>query len=296
MQRRATLSASMAIAAALALAYGFALTGWAPRASAQTSPDQRKAWNEQVAPFHVIGNIYYVGARGVSAFLIQTPKGSILLDGGLPETAKLIERNIEALGFQLRDVKYLLNSHAHFDHAGGLAELKRRLRATLVASHGDAPVLRQGSADQPPVVVDRVVSDGDRVELGGSALTALVTPGHTKGCTTWTTTVTEAERQYHVVFYCSTSVVARLVGNGDYPGIVSDYERSFARLRELPCDVFLGPHPAFFEMEQKRARIADGAPNPFVDPGELRRYIDTSEAQFRQALAAQRGEGEQRKK
>ena len=248
---------------------------------------EREHWNKPVEPFRIVGNVYYVGAAGVSAFLVTSPAGSILLDGGLPETAAHIARNIAALGFRLTDVKYLLNSHAHFDHAGGLAELKRLSGAALVASAGDAGPLKAGSADMPAVLVDRVVRDGDRVEVGGAALTARVTPGHTRGCTTWTATVADAGQTYNVVFYCSTSVVDRLVGNTGYPEIVSDYERSFRVLRTLPSDVFLGPHPMFFQLDAKRQRMRTGSPNPFVDPGELRRFVDESERQFRAELKKQ---------
>src|SRR5262245_13687096 len=139
-------------------------------------------WNKPFEPFRVVGNVYYVGALGVSAYFIQTPAGAILLDGGLQETAPLIEKNIATLGFRVKDVKVLLNSHAHFGHAGGLAALQKTSGATLVASQGDAPALRAGSGNQPPVRVDRVIADGDTVELGGTVLTAHVTPGHTQGC------------------------------------------------------------------------------------------------------------------
>jgi metallo-beta-lactamase class B len=238
----------------------------------------------------VLGNVYYVGALGVSAYFIQTPAGAILLDGGLQETAPLIEKNIATLGFRVKDVKVLLNSHAHFDHAGGLAALQKASGATLVASRGDAPALRAGGGNQPPVRVDRVIADGDTVELGGTVLTAHVTPGHTKGCTTWTTTVVEAGRSHPLVFYCSTSVVDRLVNNARYPSIVADYERSFAALRALPCDVFLAPHGDFFQLSAKRAKMTASGPNPFIDPGELRRFVDRSEQSFREALAKEQAQ------
>jgi metallo-beta-lactamase class B len=260
----------------------------APASNAQQTATQASEWNTPVAPFHVIGNIHYVGAQGVSAFLITTKAGSILIDGGLAETAPLIVKSVGALGFKLGDVKYLLNSHAHFDHAGGLAELKRLSQAKLVASRGDAPTLEAGSAKQPAVHVDRVIDEGATVELGGVTLTAHVTPGHTKGCTTWTMTTREAGKAYRVVFYCSTSVVDRLVGNTSYPGIVADYERSFPILAALPCDVFLGPHPDFFRMQSKLDQRKPGAANPFVDPEELRRYVAASEQKFRETLASER--------
>lgn len=260
-----------------------------PAAPDHGAMSRREAWNQPFAPFRVIGNIHYVGA-GVSSFLITTPDGAILLDGGLPETAPLISESIAELGFRVSDIELLLNSHAHFDHAGGLAALKKASHAQLVASAGDAPLLRAGNPDQPAVTVDRVVNDGDTVELGGTVLTAHVTPGHTPGCTTWTTTVIDAGKPYRVVFFCSTSVVDRLVGNRHYPGIVADYERSFTALRAIPADVFLGPHPEFFQMAAKRERMKAGGPNPFIDPGEFRRYIDQSERKFRQVLERERRE------
>src|SRR5687768_559502 len=153
---------------------------------AQRSPAERRAWNEPGEPFRIIGNIYYVGAAGVSAFLIRTNEGSILLDGGLPETAPLIAQSIKALGFDIRDVKYLLNSHAHFDHAGGLAELKRLTGAALLMSYWDAAALENGAQTVPAVAADKRLQDRETVALGGTTLTAHITAGHTKGCTTWT--------------------------------------------------------------------------------------------------------------
>jgi metallo-beta-lactamase class B len=252
---------------------------------AQQKDAERSAWNAPVEPFHIIGNVHYVGAAGVSAFLIVTTEGSILLDGGLPETAPLIARNIEALGFRLRDVKFLINSHAHFDHAGGLAELKRLTGAPMIASGPDASTLSAGAEDMPPIVIDRVVDDGDTVQLANATLTAHVTPGHTKGCTTWTMTTSDGVRPYRVLFYCSTSVVDRLLGNARYPQIVGDYERTFARFRTMSADVFLANHPGFFQMERKRKAMASGGANPFVDPGELQRFVATSEQAFRETLA-----------
>lgn len=257
---------------------------------ARQTPDQRTAWNRPFEPFRVVGNINYVGAAGVSAFLIVTEAGSILLDGGLPETAPQIARNVETLGFKVADVRYLLNSHAHFDHAGGLAELQRLSKATVVASARDAEALRTGSPDMPAVAVGRVVGDGETVKLGGTTMTAHITPGHTKGCTMWTMTTMDGNRPHNVVFYCSTSVVDRLVGNPGYPEIVKDYERTFAAMRVLESDVFLAPHPDFFQMEQKRKRMAAGGPNPFVDPSELRRFVEQSERQFRAELKKQQSE------
>jgi metallo-beta-lactamase class B len=254
-------------------------------------------WSIPQKPFHIIGNVYFVGTAGLSSYLIATPKGNILLDGGLPESARLIEKNVQTLGFKLRDTRYLLNSHAHYDHCGGLAQLKRDSGAQMVASEADAPVLEAGhhgsygagwSDNFPAVQVDRIVHDGDGVELGSTVLHAMVTPGHTKGCTTWTMGTNEGGKNYQVVFYCSTSVPGYpLVRNKEYPNIVDDYRHSFARLQQVHADVFLSNHTEFFDMKEKLARVKAGSPNPFVDPSELQRYVAGSEKSFEAELAKQ---------
>ena len=264
---------------------------------AQRDSSERAEWNRPVAPFRIIGNIYYVGVSGVTSFLITTPQGQILLDGGLPETAPLIEKNVAALGFRIQDVKILLNSHAHYDHCGGLAELKHCSGGQMIASRPDAEVLESGgrvsfegwkNSGFPPVKVDRVITDGETVKLGKATLTAVLTPGHTKGCTTWTMPVNDAGETYHVVFFCSTSVPGyRLVDNPKYPQIASDYQHSFARLRQLPCDVFLAPHGGFFHLDEKRARLGKGGVNPFIDPTEFRAFLDDSQRDFESELKKQ---------
>lgn len=256
--------------------------------SAQQTASDRVDWNKPVEPFQIIGNVYYVGAAGVSAFLIRTDDGLILLDGALPETAPQIAKNIATLGFEIRDVKVILNSHAHYDHGGGLAELKRLSGASLVASAADAPALEAGDPNMPAVRIDRRISDGETVTLGGVTMSAHVTAGHTKGCTTWTTTAPDGGRSYDVLFHCSTSVVDTLVGNKTYPNIVQDYEKTFARLRAMKTDVLLTNHPFFFDMERKRATVSAGGPNPFVDPSELQRFNDRQEQNFKAALEKQR--------
>jgi metallo-beta-lactamase class B len=192
------------------------------------------------------------------------------------------------LGFHPRDVKYLLNSHAHFDHAGGLAELKRVSGAQLIVSKADSRAVTAGGPSLPAVTVDRMIDDNGTVQLGDTTLTAHLTPGHTPGCTTWTMTAAENGRNYRVVFFCSTSVAGnRLVNNRQYPQIVSDYEHSFAVLRQMPCDVFLGAHGEFFHLDEKRALLGKGGPNPFVDPAELRTFIDESQRDFERELKRQ---------
>jgi len=262
----------------------------------QRNSTERAEWNQPVEPFRIIGNIYYVGVTGVAAYLIATPKGHVLLDGGFAETALIIEKNMASLNFRVQDVKYLLNSHAHYDHCGGLAALKRISGAQMVASRADAEVLESGRQKNysipeslfPRVKVDRLISDGETVQLGGATLTAVLTPGHTKGCTTWTMPVQELGKTYQVVFYCSTSVPGYpLVDNPRYPEIVSDYEQSLVRLRQLPCDVFLAPHGSFFHLMEKRAEMAKGGANPFVNPFELRAWVDQSEQDFQEELKTQ---------
>ncbi len=241
-------------------------------------------------PFKIIGNIYYVGAANVSSFFIQTSQGAILLDGGLPETAPLIEKSIAELGFSIKSVKILVNSHAHYDHCGGLAELKKHSGAQMIASERDAQVLKTalgGAGPFPAVPVDRVIGDNQTVQLGGVTLTAHLTPGHTKGCTTWTVPVFAGGKTYQVVFYCSTTVVDKLVNNSDYPAIVSDYMRSFAELRKIPCDVFLAPHAGFFKLEEKRKQLDAGKLDAFVDPTEMQKYVEESEQSFRKELDQQ---------
>jgi metallo-beta-lactamase class B len=255
---------------------------------------ERKGWNVPHKPFHIIGNIYYVGMKGVSAFLIVTPKGSILTDGGLPESAPFIERNIKALGFKLSDVKILLNSHAHFDHSGGLAQLKKDTGAQFYAGAGDKPFLESGhitfgpseKIDTTPIHVDHAVKDGETVSLGGVTLTAHATPGHTKGCTTWTTSVQDGAVTHSVMFFCSISVAGNpLPGSPAYPNIVSDYRASFAKLEKMKTDIFLGPHGNQFGLDDKLPKLKPGAPNPFVDPGEFPRFIAKAKSDFEDALA-----------
>ncbi len=272
------------------LAFATALASW-PMAYGRVEP--RVLLRQPFHPFRVIGNVYYVGLSGVSSFLIATPEGSFVLDGTFKESATQVARNIAALGFRMSDVKYLLNSHVHNDHAGGLAELKRLSGARMVASAADGRWLQQGGPEVPPVVVDRTIGDGETLQLGGTTLTARITPGHTPGCTTWTMTTLEHGEAHQVVFYCGTATVdtGRIAGSkARYPGVVADYERSFRILRELPCDVFLHDHPDQFDMLRKRKQMKAGAPNPFVDPTALRRHVDESEREFRAELARQQSE------
>lgn len=258
------------------------------------------AWTTPTEPFKIADNLYYVGTAGIGAYLIATPQGHILIDGAMPGSAKDIEASITKLGFASAQVKILVNTHAHFDHAGGLADLKRDTGATLSASAGDKVALETGkypgsedvkAFDFAPVTVDRILKDGDTVSLGGAVLTAHLTPGHSAGCTTWTFPVMIDRASRQAMIYCSTSVAAnRLVSKTkgpQYPGIVVDYEKSFAKLKTMKADIFLAPHAEQFGMAEKRAELAAGGPNPFIDPGLLQKTVAASEKAFREELAKQ---------
>jgi metallo-beta-lactamase class B len=292
--RSRSLGRAFALLAALAILSASGAT----RAARAQSRAQLESLNRPIPPFHIIGNVYYVGASDLASYLVVTPAGDILLDGGLATTAPQIERNIQTLGFKLSDVKILLNSHAHLDHAGGLAELKQKTGGQLVLMAGDAETIAEGDGGAfPPAKADRVIHDGDTVSLGGVTMTPHLTPGHTRGCTTWTMVTTDRGKLYHVVFVGSASVLPsyRLIDRPNspatYPGIAADYEKTFRVLRSLPCDVFLAAHGSFYDLTAKRKAMASHpAKNPFVDPAGYRAYIAQADAAFRSALHRQSGD------
>jgi len=227
-------------------------------ALAQSDP----SWTEPFPAFKIVGNVYYVGSRGLASYLIVTPQGDILINSNLQSSAPQIRSSVEKLGFRFSDVKILLISHAHWDHDAGSAEIKKLTGAQYMVMEGDVPVVESGGkADfqygstpgdlYPPAKVDRVLHDGDEVRLGGVVLIAHLTPGHTKGCTTWTLKASEAGKSYNVVIVGSPNVNPgyKLVKNDSYPDIASDYERTFRVLKELPCDVFLGAHGGLQKLE-----------------------------------------------
>jgi metallo-beta-lactamase class B len=259
-----------------------------------------RSWNKPVAPFRIAGNLYYVGAIEITSYLITTPEGHFLLDGGFVETAPQIERNIAELGFKLTDVKFLLNSHAHFDHAGGLAKLKKLTGAKFLASDRDAPLLRSGGHGDfrfgdtltfPPIAPDQIIHDGEAIKLGNQIMIAHLTPGHTKGCTTWTTKIRDGNKVYDVVFVGSQSALDyKFVGQESYPGITGDFERSFALLNHLPCDIFLASHGSFCHFMEKHERLLRGDANAFIDPDGYKAYLRDSEREFHNKLAKQKAE------
>jgi len=256
-------------------------------------------------PFQIAGNLYYVGATGVTAFLLTGPDGHVLIDGGYPETAPLIIASIAKLGFDIKNVKVLLNSHAHFDHAGGLRELQQASGAELWISEGDAESIAAGGARDrtygpfrylgvgrfPAPHVDHRFRDGDTIRVGTLELTAHVTAGHTPGCTSWSFPVRDRDRELLAVDVCSLTLLPfmKLVEPESYPGIRSDFERSFQTLRSLPADIFLGSHGSFFDMDRKRRERAGAKDpaDPFIDRAGYLRYVDWAEKRFRKVLADQ---------
>ncbi len=263
-------------------------------ASAQQS--QREKWNAPSEGFHIIGNVYYVGTGGLSSFLFKTSDGLILLDGALPESVPIIEGNIKKLGFKLSDIKIILNSHAHFDHSGGLQQLKKDIGAKLYAMEGDVSALEGGfylgsedvkAMGAPPVKVDKTLHDGDKVTLGDTTLTANLTPGHTRGCTSYGEPVSEGGKTYNLLVFCSATVAAnRITPPLQYAGIIEDYRKTFAKAKAMKVDVFLAPHPEFADIMGKHARqVADSkGPNPFINSSEFKPFIEKAEADFEKTL------------
>jgi metallo-beta-lactamase class B len=265
---------------------------------AQASEDDRRA-NTPIDPFRIIGNIYYVGPAEVTSFLITTPKGHILIDSGYAETVPQIKANVVKLGFKLEDVKYLLNTQAHFDHAGGFAELKKLTNAKMIASSGDKTLLEDGgkrdftwgdTLSYEPVKVDRIVAGGDKLSLGGVTLKAVMIPGHTKGSTAWTYELKDGDKTYNVIFFGSTTAPGyKFVGNTMYPNIVTDYESTFAAAKKLKVDIFLASHGSFFDLLGKAEKVkTNPSPNPFIDPKSYADYLAATEKDFREKLANQK--------
>jgi metallo-beta-lactamase class B len=266
----------------------------------QQPPD----WTEPFPPFKIAGNLYYVGSKGLANYLITTPQGHILINSDLEANVPLIRESVEKLGFRFTDVKILLISHAHWDHDAGSAAIKRLTGATYMVMDADVPVVESGgradfnygkdaSTLYPPAKVDRVLHDGDTVTLGGATLVAHLTPGHTKGCTTWTMTVQEGGRRYDVVIVGSPNVNPgyKLVGNAAYPQIADDYERMFRVLKSLPCDIFLGAHGDYYGLAGKYARMKTEGVAAFVDPKGYAAWIADREQAFRTELAKQKRPG-----
>src|SRR5262245_8927499 len=238
-------------------------------------------WNKPFPAHKVIGSVYFVGSEQLGSFLITTSEGHILINSDYEETVPVIRAAVEKLGFKFADIKILLGSHAHPDHMTGDALIKQLTGATVMAMAEDVPALqnmRPGGKSHP---IDRVLHDGDTVSLGGTTLTAHLTPGHTKGCTTWTFKTSENGKTYDVVVVGSLSLNAANLGdNPAYPSIREDFIKSFKVMRSLPADVFVGSHNGFYQMAQKYARLEKGESNPFIDPAGYTTLINSSEKAF----------------
>lgn len=257
------------------------------RAVAQTPAN----WTEPFPPHTIAGNLHYVGSRDLASYLITTSEGHILINSSLEESVPLIRASVEKLGFKFTDVKVLLISHAHSDHCAGSAAIKKQTGASYMVMEGDAPAVESGGASKkladytqfPPAKVDRVLHDGDEVKLGDSVLVAHLTPGHTRGCTTWTMRVRDGEKVLDAVIIGSPNVNPGyiLVNNKTYPEIATDYEKCFRVLHALPVDLFLGAHGSYYDMEKKHGLLSTTATNPFIDSEGYHRYVTDREQAFR---------------
>ena len=258
------------------------------------------SWTTPFPPFRIAGNIYYVGSADLASYLITTPKGLILINSSFEANVPLIQKSVEQLGFNFKDIKILLISHAHNDHCAGAAQVIKLTGAKYFVMDGDVPVVESGGkADfdygarsenwYPPAHVDRVLHDGDTVSLGGTVLTAHKTAGHTKGTTTWTMEEAEDGKTLHVVIVGSPNVNPgyKLVANKTYPEIAADYAHGFQVLKSLPCDIFLGAHGGYFDLKEKYARWKAGARNAFIDPDGYKAYIANRQQAFEAELKRQ---------
>ena len=233
-------------------------------------------------PHKVIGNVYYVGTRTLSSFLVTTPQGHILINSTYERNVRTIEQSIAALGFKFADVKILLGTHAHGDHQEGDAMVKQLAGAQVMVMREDVPALEAIKPGGKPHPIDRILRDREEVSLGGTTLVAHLTPGHTRGCTTWTMKAQDGGKSYNVVFACSYRAPGTVT-----PEIESEFNRTFKNVRALPCDVPLGDHPAQYNMTAKYTRMKPGAANPFVDPGNCWNEAEIQEAMLRAQLKLQ---------
>jgi metallo-beta-lactamase class B len=258
-------------------------------------------WTEPFPAFRIAGNLYYVGSRGLASYLITTPEGHILINSNMEANVPMIRTSVESLGFKFTDIKVLLLSHAHWDHCAGSATIKQLTGAKYMVMEGDVSVVESGGkndfqyGNDPTALftatkVDRVLHDGDEVKLGGATLTARLTPGHTRGCTTWTMKMNDGSKARDVVIIGSPNVNPgyKLVGNTVYPGITEDYEKTFRVLKSLPVDYFLGAHGSYFDLEKKYPKFKAGDATAFIDPAGYKNYVEEREQAFRRELKKQK--------
>jgi metallo-beta-lactamase class B len=259
-------------------------------------------WTEPFPAFRIAGNLYYVGSRGLASYLITTPEGHILINSNMEANVPMIRTSVESLGFKFSDIKILLISHGHWDHCAASATIKRLTGAKYMVMEGDVGVVESGGKSDfqygtdPTALftatkVDRVLHDSDEVKLGDATLTARLTPGHTRGCTTWTMKVNDGSKARDVVIIGSPNVNPgyKLVGNTVYPGITEDYEKTFRVLKSLPVDYFLGAHGSYFDLETKYPKFKAGDASAFIDPAGYKNYVEEREQAFRRELKKQQG-------
>ncbi len=270
----------------------------APAVLVAQSAEELRSWNQPFPPHRIAGNLYYVGSNELACYLVATKSGHILINTGFEQTVPLIRQGVEKLGFRFEDIRILLASQGHQDHVAGHALVRKLTGAKVFVMRGDEGVVRDGGAsdfyyaDQmrwAPCAVDRVLADGDEVELGGTTLIAHRTAGHTRGCTTWTMTVSEEGKPLHVVIVGGVSVNPgfRLVGNAKYPSIADDFAATFRTLGALECDIFLGAHGSYYGLADKYARSRTEGWKAFADPVGYRRFVARSEQVFRETLREQ---------
>jgi metallo-beta-lactamase class B len=247
-------------------------------------------WHAAFPAFKVAGNLYYVGTADLAVYLINTPQGNILINSDFEEDVPTIKKSIEQLGFKYGDTKIILISHAHGDHDAATGIIKKDTGAKLMIMDADVAEEQSTAKGRPGAKVDRILHDGDTVELGGSKLVAHLTPGHTKGCTTWTMQVRDGARTLNAVIVGSPNVNPGyiLVGNKDYPGIADDYVKTFAVLKSLPCDLFLGAHGAYFGLKAKYQKMKAGDANAFIDPDGYKAYVAERDSTFRKEWERQK--------
>ena len=266
----------------------------------EATPPVQQDWTEPFPAFRIAGNLYYVGSKGLASYLITTPAGHILLNSDLEANVPMIRTSVESLGFKFTDIKILLISHAHYDHCAGSAAIKQLTGAQYMVMEGDVDVVQSGgksdfqygsdpTAIYPLAKVDRILHDGDEVKLGDATLKAHLTPGHTKGCTTWTMKVNDGTKLRDVVIIGSPNVNPgyQLAGSTVYPRMKEDFEKTFRVLNSLPVDYFLGAHGSYFDLEKKYPQLKAGNPSVLIDPAGYKMYVKERDNAFRRELKKQ---------
>lgn len=271
--------------------------------AADAVPSHRALWTREQHPVRIFGNTYYVGTRGLSSVLVTSDEGHVLVDGTLPENAQLIAANIRALGFRVEDVKLIVSSHAHSDHAGGIAELQRLSGATVAASAAGAAAMQRGRGGSddpqfeygdafPPIKNVEIVSDRQTLQAGSIEITVQYTPGHTPGGTSWTWRSCEGARCLNMVYADSLTPVSddsfKFTGDKRYPTALQDFTRTIERIESLPCDVLIAAHPEFVELWQRVDRREKGDKDALIDPQACKRYAHAGRTRLNERVSRER--------